>query len=149
MSLAKGALRIAAELKAPADPHVETIQVAEGLLTIPNRTGARTTDVGVMTVVIGGRLGAGGDSGKASRRPGRRLDLTARSPIAHSFVMGLAITDVARRLSSTFRPCRAVKEGGYGASECSFLAADAGEQMIGAALERIVELRRSASAANR
>jgi hypothetical protein len=29
---------------------------------------------------------------------------------------------------------QAVKEGGYGASECSFLAADAGEKMISEAV---------------
>jgi hypothetical protein len=33
-----------------------------------------------------------------------------------------------------------VKEGGYGAAECSFLAADAGERMVKESLARMREL---------
>lgn len=33
-----------------------------------------------------------------------------------------------------------MKEGGYGAAECSFLAADAGERLINEAVVRIREL---------
>ena len=42
---------------------------------------------------------------------------------------------------------QAVKEGGYGAAECSFLAADAGERMVNEAVARIRELTATPKAA--
>jgi hypothetical protein len=69
-----------------------------------------------------------------------QLDLTAKSPIPNVFILGLAYHGQGSPFVVYIPTAQAVKEGGYGASECSFLAADAGEKMVTEALKHIREL---------
>ena len=138
ISLAKGALRIAANLKAPQADDGAPIQVKESLLNIPNRTGGKTTDVGLLTVVINRDLALVTIPGEPFIQ--HQLDLTARSPIANSLLLGLAYHGQGSPFLVYIPTVQAVKEGGYGATECSFLAADAGERMVNEALASIREL---------
>ena len=146
ISLAKGALRVAAELKARPDDR-SSIRAKESLLTIPNRHGNKTTDVGLLTVVIGRDLALVAIPGEPFIQ--HQLDLTAQSPIANTFILGLAYHGQGTPFVVYIPTVQAVKEGGYGATECSFLAADAGEKMVSEALARLRELNtKRASTAN-
>jgi len=138
ISLAKGALSIAGTLKTPSEPDTATIQVKESLLTIPHRAGSATTDVGLLTVVINRDLALFAIPGEPFIQ--HQLDLTAKSPIPNAFILGLAYHGQGSPFVVYIPTAQAVKEGGYGASECSFLAADAGEKMVTEALKHIHEL---------
>jgi neutral ceramidase len=143
ISLAKRALSISSELKAQSDNAVNTIQVKESLLSIPNRTGKAMTDVGLITVVVNRELALFGIPGEPFIQ--HQLDLAALSPLANSFVLSLAYHGKGTPYVVYVPTEKAVREGGYGASECSFLAADAGEKMIREGAACIDELVRSAA----
>lgn len=143
ISLAKGALRVAAELKARPDsggPRSDqpAIQVKESLLTIPNRNGNKTTEVGLLTVVVNGDLALATIPGEPFIQ--HQLDLTSQSPIANTFILGLAYHGQGSPFVVYIPTVQAVKEGGYGATECSFLAADAGGRMVKEIVSRLREL---------
>ena len=138
ISLGKGALRVAADLKAQPDQTRPTLQVKERLLTIPHRHGNQTTDVGLLTVVINRDLALVAIPGEPFIQ--HQLDLTAQSPIANTFLLGLAYHGQGTPFVVYIPTVQAVKEGGYGATECSFLAADAGEKMVHEAVACIRDL---------
>jgi neutral ceramidase len=137
MSLAKAALKLSAALKMPGDNSI-SIKAKESLLTIPHRSGNKTTDVGLLTVVINNDLAFVAIPGEPFIQ--HQLDLTAKSPITNSFILGLAYHGKGTPFVVYIPTVQAVKEGGYGAAECSFLAADAGEKMVNEAVTRIQEL---------
>jgi hypothetical protein len=60
--------------------------------------------------------------------------------IANTFILGLAYHGKGTPFVVYIPTARAVKEGGYGASECSFLAPEAGEKMVGEAVARLQDL---------
>ncbi len=136
ISLAKEALRLAKELKGSGQ--TPKLQIKESLLTIPNRSGNKTTDVGLLTVVINRDLALVAIPGEPFIQ--HQLDLTDQSPITNTFILGLAYHGQGTPFVVYIPTVQAVKEGGYGASECSFLAADAGEQMVTEAVARLREL---------
>lgn len=138
ISLAKGALRIAAEFKDRPGNGRTTINVKESLLTIPNRNGNKTTDVGLLTIVMSHDLALVAIPGEPFIQ--HQLDLTAQSPITNTFILGLAYHGQGTPFVVYIPTVQAVKEGGYGATECSFLAAAAGEQMVTEAVARLREL---------
>ena len=138
ISLAKGALRIAADLKPRPDADRRAIRVKEQVLTIPNRHGGKTTDVGLLTVVIQRDFAFVAIPGEPFIR--HQLDLRAQSPIDKVFLLGLAYCGQGAPFVVYIPTAQAVKEGGYGASECSFLAPDAGEKLVGEAVAAIREL---------
>jgi len=138
ISLAKGALRIAAELKCRPDADHPALQVQESLLAIPNRHGGKTTDVGLLTVVIQRDFALVAIPGEPFIQ--HQLDLRAQSPLAKTFLLGLAYCGQGAPFVVYIPTAQAVKEGGYGAAECSFLAADAGEKMVREAVAAICDL---------
>lgn len=138
ISLAKGALRVAATLKPQSDSLRPSLRVKESLLTIPHRHGTQTTDVGLLTVVINQNLAFVAIPGEPFIQ--HQLDLTAKSPIPNTFILGLAYHGRGTPFVVYLPTAQAVKEGGYGAAECSFLAADAGEKLLNEAVARIREL---------
>ncbi len=133
ISLGKGALRVAAEHKGSGQS--PTLRVKESLLTIPNRNGNKTTDVGLLTVVINDDLALVAIPGEPFIQ--HQLDLNQKSPIANTFILGLAYHGKGTPFVVYIPTVQAVKEGGYGATECSFLAADAGEKMVNDAVARL------------
>lgn len=142
ISLGKGALRVAKALnesaQKPKIPDKPGIRATESLLIIANRSGNGSTEVGVLTVLINGELALVTIPGEPFIQ--HQLDLTAKSPIANSFVLGLAYYGKGSPFVVYIPTVKAVKEGGYGATECSFLAPDAGEKMINEAVIRLKEL---------
>ncbi len=139
ISLAKGALRVSEELKGSGQS--PKLQVKESLLTIPNRNGNKTTDVGLLTVVINRDLALFAIPGEPFIQ--HQIDLTRKSPVANTFILGLAYHGQGTPFVVYIPTVQAVKEGGYGAIECSFLAPDAGEQMVTEALLSIRQLTKS------
>lgn len=142
ISLAKGALRLATELQAQAAVGRRDgqpgIRVQESLLAIPNRSGGLTTEVGLLTVVFGRDLALVAIPGEPFIQ--HQLDLNAQSPLKNTLILGLAYAGRGSPFVVYIPTVQAVKEGGYGAAECSFLAADAGERMVAAAAAAIREL---------
>lgn len=136
ISLGKGALRIAVELKTSGQN--PKLQARESLLTIPNRNGNKTTDIGLLTVVINRDLALVTIPGEPFIQ--HQLDLTEKSPIANTFILGLAYHGQGTPFAVYIPTVQAVREGGYGATECSFLAADAGEKMVTEAMVSIRQL---------
>ena len=57
-------------------------------------------------------------------------------------------TVVAGSTFASSTTAQAVREGGYGAAECSFLAADAGEKIIDSSVAAIREIAEISKAAN-
>lgn len=110
----------------------------ESLLTIPNRNSNKTTDVGLLTVIVGHDLALVAIPGEPFIQ--HQLDLTSQSPVANTFILGLAYHGQGTPFVVYIPTVRAVKEGGYGATECSFLAADAGEKLVSEAVMRLREL---------
>ena len=138
VGLGKAALRIAAELKARSASATPVLQVKESLLTIPHRQGTQSTEVGLLTVVIQRDLAFVAIPGEPFIQ--HQLDLTAKSPVPNAFILGLAYHGQGTPFTVYIPTVQAVKEGGYGAAECSFLAADAGERMVKESLAQLREL---------
>lgn len=138
IALGKAALRLAAGLKVPATSAQPVIHVKESLLTIPHRSGPQSTEVGLLTVVIQRDLALVAIPGEPFVQ--HQLDLTAKSPVLNAFVLGLAYSGRGTPFTVYLPTVQAVKEGGYGAAECSFLAADAGERLVNEALQSIRQL---------
>ncbi len=137
IALAKAALRIAADLKTPPAGARPALQIKASLLTIPHRHGTQSTEVGMLTVVLNRNLAFVAIPGEPFVQ--HQLDLTAKSPIANTFILGLAYHGRGTPFVVYIPTAQAVKEGGYGAAECSFLAADAGEKLVQEAVGRIRE----------
>jgi len=137
ISLAKAALNISSTLKTPQSGS-DSIKVKESLLKILRRNGSLSTDIGLLTVVINRDLALLAIPGEPFIQ--HQLDLTVKSPIANTFILGLAYHGKGTPFVVYIPTVQAVKEGGYGASECSFLAADAGERMVNEGLARIREI---------
>ena len=71
-----------------------------------------------------------------------QLDLAKNSPLPNTFLLGVSYCGEGSPFLIYIPTVQAVKEGGYGAdvNRCSFVAADAGERMINAAVASIKEL---------
>jgi len=137
ISLAKGALKIASTLK--ETPKTATpIQIKESLLTLAHRNGTNKSNVGILTVIINKDLALVAIPGEPFIS--HQIELTSKSPIKNTLILGLAYHGKGSPFVVYIPTVQAVKEGGYGAAECSFLAADAGEKMISEAVLSIQSL---------
>ena len=145
VALGKAALRLAAELQPRPVSAQPAIQVKESLLTIPHRNGPQSTEVGLLTVVIQRELALVAIPGEPFVQ--HQLDLTAKSPVPNAFILGLAYSGRGTPFTVYLPTVQAVKEGGYGAAECSFLAADAGERLVNEAVVGIRKLLSESKAA--
>jgi hypothetical protein len=127
ISLAKRALEISRDSK-PLD-QTPTLTVKDRLLNIPNRKGGTMTPVNLLTLRIADQLAFAAIPGEPFVQ--HQLDLqTECAAIPNVFVLGLAYSGRGSPFVIYIPTARAVKEGGYGAVECSFLAPDAGAMMV-------------------
>lgn len=143
ISLAKGALKIASSLKTTQKTEPTTILIKESLLKLAHRNGTNTSNVGILTIVINNDLALVAIPGEPFIS--HQIELTAKSPIKNTLILGLAYHGKGSPFVVYIPTVKAVKEGGYGAAECSFLAADAGEKMISEAVLSIQHLIRKTS----
>ena len=138
ISLAKGALKIASTFKETPKTESTPIQIKESLLTLAHRNGMNKSNVGILSVVINKDLALVAIPGEPFIS--HQIELTSKSPIKNTLVLGLAYHGKGSPFVVYIPTVQAVKEGGYGAAECSFLAADAGEKMISEAVLSIQSL---------
>jgi hypothetical protein len=94
--------------------------------------------VGLLTVVIQGDLALVAIPGEPFVQ--HQIDLSAKAPVPNALVLGLAYSGRGTPFTVYLPTVQAVKEGGYGAAECSFLAADAGERLVNEALLSLRQL---------
>lgn len=138
ISLAKGALKIASTFKETTKTESTNIQIKESLLTLAHRNGTNKSNVGILSVVINNDLALVAIPGEPFIS--HQIELTSKSPIKNTLILGLAYHGKGSPFVVYIPTVQAVKEGGYGAAECSFLAADAGEKMISEAVLSIQSL---------
>ena len=138
ISLAKGALKIASTFKETPKTESTPIQIKESLLTLAHRNGTNKSNVGILTVIINKDLALVAIPGEPFIS--HQIELTSKSPIKNTLILGLAYHGKGSPFVVYIPTVQAVKEGGYGATECRFLAADAGEKMISEAVLSIQSL---------
>ncbi len=140
ISLGKGALRVAKTLKPRQDAGSSSIKVKENLVKLPHRNGGKVTEACVMTAVINDDLALVTIPGEPFIQ--HQLDLTAKSPLASTFLLGYAYCGAGSPFLIYVPTVQAVKEGGYGAdvNRCSFVSGDAGERMVNTGVTTIKEL---------
>ena len=138
ISLGKGALRLSESIPSPANSP-GSIKVQKMLLSIPNKVGNISTDVGISTIVINNQLALVAIPGEPFIQ--HQLDLREKSPLAKSFVLGLSYSGEGSPNVIYLPTVKAAKEGGYGAQECSFLDPGAGATIVDAAVKSIQELK--------
>ena len=143
ISLAKGALKIASTFKETPKTESTPIQIKESLLTLAHRNGTNKSNVGILTVIINKDLALVAIPGEPFIS--HQIELTSKSPIKNTLILGLAYHGNGSPFVEDIPTVQAVKEGGYGATECSFLAADAGEKMISEAVLSIQSLMKQAT----
>ncbi len=137
IALANAALRIVKDRKAPST-NTADIRIQNSLLTIPHRHGNQTSQVGLLTVVINRDLALVAIPGEPFIQ--HQLDLSAQSPVPNTFILGLAYHGQGSPFVLYIPTAQAAQEGGYGATECSFVAADAGATLVREALAHLQEL---------
>lgn len=115
-----------------------SLRVKENLVTIPHRTGSKTSQACVMTAMIGNELALVTIPGEPFIQ--HQLNLRNRSPVPNTFLLGMAYCGQGSPYLVYMPTAQAVKEGGYGASECSFVSGEAGDLMVDAAAAAIAEL---------
>jgi len=135
ISLAKGALRLARSMGPTRGPRGTSIEATESLLKIKYRRGDEFSNVLVSTVVINDEIALFAIPGEPFIQ--HQIDLTARSPLPNTFLLGLAYSGAGTPFTVYIPTERAVKEGGYGATEASYVEAGAGAKMVKEALASI------------
>jgi hypothetical protein len=138
ISLAKGALLVAKNIKPQQDKQGSSIKVKESMLKIKCRRSNKVSDVAITTVVINNDMAIVAIPGEPFIQ--HQLDLTAKSPLDSTFMLGLAYSGAGTPFAVYIPTAKAVKEGGYGAAECSFLEADAGAKIVDEGVASIKEL---------
>jgi hypothetical protein len=131
ISLAKRALAISGECKV-VDQATDLV-VKESLLEIPNRKPGEMTQVNLLTLRLSDQIAFAAIPGEPFVQ--HQLDLRASLPASFSalpnvFILGLAYSGRGCPFVIYIPTEQAVKEGGYGATECAFLAPHAGAMMV-------------------
>ena len=139
ISLGKGALHVSATVPTPADGTASSLKVEKKLLTIGNKDGKASTDVGIATVVINDQVALVAIPGEPFIQ--HQLDLREQSPVPNTFMLGLAYSGQGSPFVIYLPTVQAAKEGGYGADACVFLDPRAGEMMVEAALASLKSLK--------
>jgi hypothetical protein len=134
MALAKRALAISRGVTVAGKAPV--LDIKESLLDIPYRDGRATTSVNVLTLRLAEQIAFAAIPGEPFVQ--HQIDLRAKCAVLPNvFILGLAYSGRGCPFVVYIPTAQAVKEGGYGAAECSFLATDAGARMIKQAAKQL------------
>lgn len=134
LSLAKRALDIAGTLN--STDSLEPLLVKERMVQIPNRTPNATTPVNLLALRLGTELALAAIPGEPFVQ--HQINLRERcKSLRNVFILGLAYSGTGCPFLVYIPTAQAVKEGGYGATECSFLAPEAGDRMLDAIIEML------------
>ena len=145
VGLAKAALRVAEELPASQDDAEVSMSIKENILKIPYRRGRKSSTICVSTLVFDDQLALVTIPGEIFIQ--HQLNLTKRSPVPNTFIMGLSYCGKGSPYIIYIPTAKAAEEGGYGATECSYVSADAGDRMMNTAVKSIKESLQSEPAA--
>jgi len=137
IALAKAALGVSENLPSPEEPKA-VVQVKESMLDIADREGNKSSAACVASVVINRDLALVAMPGEIFVQ--HQLNLSERSSIPNTFLLGIAYCGLGSPFLNYIPTAQAVEEGGYGATQFSFVAADAGDRMVDAAVAAIDEL---------
>ena len=129
--LGQAAVSLAESIATPA-PTEAAIRIKETMVPIAHRDGGGSTEACVMSVVINEETAMVTIPGEPFVQ--HQLNLAAHSPIPNSMVLGLAYCGSGNPFLIYVPTAQAVAEGGYGATECSFVEPDAGANMVNAGL---------------
>lgn len=139
IALAKRALEISRETSTKEES--PSLAIKESLLNIGNRSGNGVTEINLLTLRIGEQAAFVAIPGEPFIQ--HQLDLRAQLPaLPNTFILGLSYSGRGCPFVVYIPTVQAVKEGGYGAAECSFLAPDAGKILVNEAAASIQELAR-------
>ncbi|MFA7157994.1 MAG: hypothetical protein WC299_01735 [Kiritimatiellia bacterium] len=138
ISLGKAALNLSKSIKPRQDAKSQSLKAKESILKIKCRKSDKVTDVLVSTAVINGEVALVAVPGEPFVQ--HQIDLRAKSPLANTFLLGLAYSGAGTPFTVYIPTAQAVKEGGYGAAECSFLEPQAGEIIVEAGATAIKDL---------
>jgi len=138
ISLGKGAVRAAKNLK-PGPAENASLKVKESVLTLAHRNDkTKTSKVGILAAVINDKIALVTIPGEPFLQ--HQLDLREKSPLPDTFLLGLAYCGAGTPFAIYIPTAQNVKEGGYGATEASFLEAEAGAKMVDEGIAAIREL---------
>lgn len=137
-SLALGVLRVAESAASSSERKPASLAVEESVLSIPNRDGSGPTEVGIATVLINNAIALVAIPGEPFIQ--HQLNLRARSPVAHAMMAGLSFTGKGSPFVIYLPTEQAAAEGGYGATECTFLDPAAGTLLVDEALAAMERL---------
>jgi hypothetical protein len=138
ISLGKGALNLSKSIKPRQDAKKQSVKAKESMLKIKCRKSDKVTDVLITTAVINGEIAMVAVPGEPFVQ--HQLDLRAKSPLPNTFMLGLSYSGAGTPFTVYIPTAQAVKEGGYGAAECSFLEAEAGAKIVNEGVASIKEL---------
>lgn len=126
VDLGEGALRLARALPSPVAE--ARLQVRESLVKVPHRNGDKSSEVCVMTAMVNRDLALVTIPGEPFIQ--HQLNLREQSPVPNTFMLGVAYCGRGSPYVVYIPTAQAVKEGGYGASQCSFVSGDAGDRLV-------------------
>lgn len=110
-------------------PQPTQLLIKESLVDLPNRSGNRSTPVNLLALQLPNQITLAAIPGEPFIQ--HQLDLRAALPnLPNLAILGLSYSGKGCPFLVYIPTEQAVKEGGYGATECSFLAPNAGSQII-------------------
>jgi hypothetical protein len=134
--LGQAALRLMKNLE-PTEPEA-ALRIKENMVTVPHRTGDKTSRVCLLTAVFDRKLALVGFPGEPFIE--HQINLREASAVPHTFLLGITYCGQGSPYVVYIPTARAAREGGYGAAECSFVAGEAGQMMVQAAAADIAKL---------
>ncbi len=140
VALGNDVLRILKSLPS-RNPSQHSLRVKETILRMAYREDAtRIVDVGLLTVLVNGDIALEICSGEPFVQ--HQLDLVARSPAKHTFLLGYAYFGTGVALRTYLPSLQSTREGGYGAAvgRANILEVGAGERLMDAAVSSLVEM---------
>jgi len=136
-TIADAALRLAGTIDTSGLEN-STLRATSVRIAIPHRREDKTSEVVLATVLIGNDIAFVAVPGEAFT--GHQIALREKSPVAHTFFLGLGYSGEGIPFTIYLPTKRAAVEGGYGADNTTFLAVGAGEQIVDAAAAAIETL---------
>ena len=128
ISVGKGALNVVESVKLQPAGKPQSLAAKQSTLTLKYRNENKSSDVVLTTIVINNNIALVSIPGEPFIQ--HQLDLRAKSPLPNTFLLGIAYSGAGTPFTVYIPTAQAVKEGGYGASECSYLEPNAGEKIV-------------------
>ncbi len=136
-SLGKAAVSLAKDMTMPKNSE-SSLRIVENMVKIPYRKGDKGTEACVATIVINKKFALATIPGEPFIQ--HQLNLAEKSPLKTTLMLGYSYSGRGCPFLVYIPTVQAAKEGGYGATECSFVSADVGDRMVDTVTAAIGEL---------